>query len=94
MASARDILRSPFSFLFVRSRKEEICAEHLIREHHRGRPLSDILRDAYITNRLTPEQIERLLDRPDVLHAVGEDLVAAHRATGGGASSPDGSSSS
>ena len=46
----------PFSFLFARSRKEEVCAEHLIREHHRGRSLDEILKDAYVTNRLSPEQ--------------------------------------
>ena len=80
MARAGDILRSPFAFLFPRSRKEEVCAEHLIREHHRGRSLDDILQDAYITNRLSPEQAKRLLDRPDVLHAFGDDLVAQHRA--------------
>jgi|tagenome__1003787_1003787.scaffolds.fasta_scaffold14626348_1 hypothetical protein len=78
------IRRSPFSFLFVRSRKEEVCAEHLIREHHRGRALDDILRDAYITNRLSPEQVARLLDRPDVLRAFGDDLVAAQRTAGNG----------
>jgi hypothetical protein len=36
----------------------------------------DILEDHYVTNRCTPEQIRRLLDRPDVLHALGENLVA------------------
>jgi len=79
MASFGDILRSPFSFLFPRSRKEEVCAEHLIREHHRGRSLDDIMQDAYITNRLSPEHAKRLLDRPDVLHAFGEDIVSQHR---------------
>jgi hypothetical protein len=28
-----------------------------------------------VTNRLSPEQIKRLLDRPDVVHALGENLV-------------------
>ena len=51
----------------------------MIREHHRGRPLAEILRDNYVTNRCTEEQIERLLDRGDVLHALGEDLVASVR---------------
>src|SRR4051794_26808346 len=78
------IRKGPFSFLFVRSRKEEVCAEHLIREHPRGRALEDILQDAYITNRLSPEQAQRLLDRPDVLQAFGDDLVAARRAAGNG----------
>jgi len=51
----------------------------VIREHHRGRPLREILEDHYVTNRCTPEQIKRLLDRPDVIHALGEDLVTKTR---------------
>ncbi len=51
-------------------------AQYVIREHHRGRPLAEILDDHYVTNRCTPEQIRRLLDRPDVVHALGDNLVA------------------
>ena len=51
-------------------------AEYVIREHRRGRPLEEILQDHYVTNRCTPEQIRRLLDRPDLVHALGENLVA------------------
>ncbi len=54
-------------------------AEYVIREHHSGRTLAEILKDAYVTNRLSPPQVERLLDRTDVLHAIGEDMIAAHR---------------
>ena len=79
MGRVRDIMRSPFAFLFTTSRQENLVAEHLIREHHRGRSLDDIMQDAYITNRLSPEQAKRLLDRPDVLHAFGEDIVSQHR---------------
>jgi hypothetical protein len=74
-----NIWRSPFSFLFTRTRAEEVVAEYVIREHHLGRSLDAILDDAYVTNRLSPEQVRRLLDRPDILHAIGDDLVAAHR---------------
>lgn len=49
-------------------------AEYVIREHRRGRPLADILDDNYVTNRCSTEQIKRLLDRPEVVHALGEDL--------------------
>ena len=80
MARVVDILRSPFAFLFTRTKAEEVVAEYVIREHHRGRSLTDILDDPYITNRLSPDQIRRLLDRPDIVHAVGDDL-AAHRST-------------
>jgi hypothetical protein len=79
MARVLDILRSPFAFLFTRSQKEDLVAEHVIREHHRGRPLEQILDDAYVTNRLSAQQINRLLDRPEIVRAVGEDTLAAHR---------------
>jgi hypothetical protein len=72
----RDAIKGAFSFLGSRSQTEERIAQYVIREHHRGRPVHDILEDHYVTNRCTPEQIRRLLDRPDVLHALGENLVA------------------
>ena len=56
-------------------------ADYVIREHHRGRPLQEILEDNYVTNRCTPEQIRRLLDRPEVVRAIGDDTVAAARQT-------------
>jgi hypothetical protein len=79
VARVIDILKSPFAFLFTRTKAEEVVAEYVIREHHRGRSLEDILDDAYVTNRLTPDQARRLLDRPDIVHAVGNDLVAEQR---------------
>jgi hypothetical protein len=72
-----DSIRSVFSFLSSRTRGEERMAEYVIREHRRGRPLRDILDDNYVTNRCSPEQISRLLDRPEVVHALGDDLTAA-----------------
>ena len=71
-----DAIKSAFSFLSSRSQSEERVAQYVIREHHRGRPVRDILEDHYVTNRLSPEQIKRLLDRPDVVHALGENLVS------------------
>jgi hypothetical protein len=70
-----DLLRSPFSFLFARSAAEDRVAAYLIREHRRGRRLAEILDDAYVKNRLTPQQCERLLDRQDVIHAIGHEEV-------------------
>jgi len=72
-----DAIKGAFSFLGSRSQNEERIAQYVIREHHRGRPLQEILDDRYVTNRCTPEQIRRLLDRADVLHAIGEDVVSA-----------------
>jgi hypothetical protein len=70
-----DAIKSAFSFLSSRTQSEERIAQYVIREHHRGRSLHDILEDHYVTNRLTSDQIKRLLDRPDLLHALGEGPV-------------------
>jgi hypothetical protein len=75
-----DAIKGAFSFLSSRSQSEERIAQYVIREHHRGRPMMEILEDHYVTNRCTPEQIRRLLDRPDVLHTLGGDLIADTKA--------------
>ena len=73
------LLRSPFSFLFTRSSAEDRVAAYVIREHERGRGLDEILDDPYVRNRLTPQQSERLLDRPDVIRAVGDATIERTR---------------
>ena len=79
MARPSSFWRNPFSFLFTRSDEEERLAAYVIREHERGRPLEEILEDPYLRNRATPEEVARLLDRPEVVHALGETTVAAAR---------------
>jgi hypothetical protein len=63
--------RNPFLFLFGRSRREDYLAQYVVRECRRGRRLSEVLEDAYVRNRSTPEQRARLLDRPDIVAALG-----------------------
>ena len=71
-------LKDIFSFLFQSSTGEERVAQYVIREHDRGRPLSEILEDRYVVNRLqSPEQRARLLDRPEIIQAVGGDMAEA-----------------
>jgi RecB family exonuclease len=72
-------LRNPFSFLFARSSQEYRLAAYVIREHERGRTLDDILDDPYVRNRCTPAEVARLLDRPEVIRALGEGTVAAEQ---------------
>jgi ribosomal protein S12 methylthiotransferase accessory factor YcaO len=79
MQSLGSLLRSPFSFLFTRSSTEDRVAAYVVREHARGRGLSEILEDRYVQNRLTLEQQSRLLDRPEVVHALGDDAVEQTR---------------
>jgi len=58
---------------------EDRLAAYVIREHERGRPLAEILEDPYIQNRATPQQRERLLDRPEIVHALGQTAIAEAR---------------
>jgi hypothetical protein len=75
-------LKDIFSFLFQRSAGEERVAQYVIREHDRGRALSEILEDRYVVNRLqSPEQRARLLDRPEIIQAVGGDMAEAAKAS-------------
>jgi hypothetical protein len=74
-----DFIRAPFSFLFTRSSAEDRLAAYVIREHERGRALEEIIEDPYVRNRCTREQVARLLDRPEIVHALGETTVAAQR---------------
>ena len=80
MLRFRSFVRNPFSFLFAGSSKEQRIAAYVIREHDRGRRLSEILDDPYIRNRTTAQERARILDRPEVIRALGEDIVEAARA--------------
>jgi len=75
----RSFLSNPFSFLFSSTGKEDRIATYVIREHERGRALAEILQDPYIRNRCSEPEIARLLDRPEVIHALGESAVATER---------------
>jgi hypothetical protein len=81
VAQLSSFFRNPFSFLFTRSSKEERIGAYVVREHERGRPLAEILEDPYIRNRCTPQELARLLDRPEIIRALGEGAVAAARET-------------
>ncbi len=75
MQRLASLLRSPFSFLFSRSSAEDRVAAYVVREHARGRGLAEILQDRYVRNRLDERQQRRLLDRPELVQALGDDAV-------------------
>ncbi len=77
MGKLAGLFRNPFSFLFTRSSHMDRVAAYVIREHERGRSLDDILEDPYVRNRCTPEERARLLDRPELIRALGDDTVTA-----------------
>ena len=75
------VFKDVYSFLFQRGSSEEHVARYVVREHERGRSLSEILEDKYVQNRLTPEQQRRLLDRPEIIEAFSHDVLAAAKAS-------------
>ena len=81
MGRLSQFFRNPFAFLFERSSQEDRLAAYVIREHDRGRPLDEILSDRYILNRTTPSQLQRLLDNPDLVRALGKDTLESVRTT-------------
>jgi hypothetical protein len=72
--------RNPLAALFSRSRREEYLAQYVLRECARGTALADVLNDRYVLNRSTKEERARLLERPDVVAAIGKHVIAEIRA--------------
>jgi hypothetical protein len=68
-----------FRNLFSRSDTLDRVATYVIREHQRGRPLAEILEDPYVRNRMTPEQLGRLLENPEVVRELGRDVIESFR---------------
>jgi hypothetical protein len=62
------------------ARGEDAVARYVIAETASGRTLEDALSDSYVQNRLDALGIAKLLDRKDVIDAVGGDAVKALRA--------------
>jgi hypothetical protein len=77
VAEGKSFWRNPLSFLFTTRRYDEQVAAYIVREHRRGRSLDDILDDPYVRNRGTEKEIARVLERPEVVKALGDDIVAA-----------------
>jgi hypothetical protein len=49
----------------------ERVAAYIVREHERGRTLEDILDDPYVVNRCSEQEIARVMERPEVVKALG-----------------------
>jgi hypothetical protein len=65
--------------LFAPSRREQYLERYVLREYERGRPLAEILEDAYVRNRSTPQERARLLERPEIVAAMGDHALAELR---------------
>ncbi len=82
MGRLSSIFRNPFSFLFQPKSSEERVAAYIVREHDRGRTLDDILDDPYVVNRCSEQEIARILERPEVVKSIGDDMAKARAAAG------------
>jgi hypothetical protein len=67
--------RNLFGVLFAPSRHEDVLARYVLREHARGRHLAEIFADSYLLAWSTPEERARLLERPDLVAALGENAL-------------------
>ena len=70
----------PFDFLFSREPAEDRVTTYILREHGRGRSLGEVLSDRYVVNRVSPEQVERIFERPEVVEALGDEAIGQARA--------------
>ena len=68
--------RNPFTGIFTASRREQHLTLYILREVRRSRSLDDVLEDPHIVNRATEAQRKRLLDRPELVGAIGEETIA------------------
>lgn len=58
---------------------EERVLNYIIRELHLGRKLSAIIKDPYVANRLTEEQVTHILEKPELIEAVEGELEQAFK---------------
>jgi hypothetical protein len=58
---------------------EDALVRYVVREVTANRPLAEVMQDPYITNRADRVDSRRLLDRPEVIAAVGDDVLAELR---------------
>jgi hypothetical protein len=54
---------------------EDALVRYVVRELGGGRALAEVMQDPYVTNRAGKVDTRRLLDRPEVIAAVGEDVL-------------------
>ena len=58
---------------------EERVVEYVIREVHNGRKLTDALNDPYVKNRLSEERLRKVLESPEVVAALDEEITQSFK---------------
>ncbi|HET7045878.1 MAG TPA: hypothetical protein VFI37_13600 [Gaiellaceae bacterium] len=75
-------MKNLLASLFGRTRGEDFLVNYVVRECRRGRTFAEVIEDRYVVNRSTPQQRARLLERPEVVAAVGTEQVEEARLAG------------
>jgi hypothetical protein len=57
------------------SARHKRLVEYVVRQVSQGRTLDDVLGDPYITNRINELEQRALLDEPEVVEAVSDDVI-------------------
>jgi len=58
---------------------EERVVEYVIREVNNGRNLTDTLTDPYVKNRLSEERLAGVLETPEVITAIEEQIAQSFK---------------
>ncbi len=56
-----------------------MLVQYTLKEIRKGRDLASIMADPYVTNRTSDLERQSLLDRTEIIEAVGEDAAARIR---------------
>lgn len=61
----------------------ERVVQFIVHEIHAGKTLAEALEEPYVVNNTTPEWRREILQRPEIVNAVEEELEKAFGVTGG-----------
>ena len=56
---------------------EERIVEYVVREVRNGRKLADALNDPYVRNRLSEEKLQRVIENPEIITAIEQQIASA-----------------
>jgi hypothetical protein len=59
---------------------EDRIVEYVVREAHKGRMIIDVIDDPYVRNRLNDQKRAEVLENPEVLKALDEEIKSSFKA--------------
>lgn len=59
---------------------EDRITEYVIREVHNGRPLTEVISDPFVKNRLNEERVDTVLQNPEIIEAFEQEIKSSFKA--------------